>query len=202
MVGTCARRGSGNLCSPPLPPVLERELQCVGKGEVAGDGHSARPALRGRFVAQVLELQQVQRVWGQLCPLTSPHHLHLLPAKSMQLPGQRAGAGSCTQGALGSGEGRWRNKGTRTAAAAGETGFPGLLGKDALTPVLFPRAVHSDFALKVSRCSRAEWDNGFITSGCAAVLHLSCVTGGHSPGWGSGAGKRLIPFLHLFLNAT
>lgn len=172
MVGTCARCRTGNLCSPPLPPVLVRELQCIGKGEVAGDGHGARPALRGQFAAQVLEAQQ--RVWGRLFPLPLPHHLHLLPANSMQLPGQRAGAGSCTQGVLGTGEGQWRNKGTRTAAAAaGETGFPGLLGKDALSPVLFPRAVHCNFALKVSRCSRVGWDGTMASSHLDVQLSFS-----------------------------
>lgn len=41
-----------------------------------------------------------------------------------------------------------------------------------------------------------------VPSGCAALLQLSSVTGGYGPRWGSDTGKRLIPFLQLFLNAA
>ena len=108
-----------------------------GKGQVTGDGHSdARPALRGQFVGQVLEPQQVQSIWGQLCPLpfqSKPIHTAFTRCQPRVCgcPAGRLGLGAALAGLWGQ---ERDSRGTRTVAAAGGTGFPGCLGKDALSP--------------------------------------------------------------------
>lgn len=110
---------------------LGRICRAFGKGQVVGDGwdgHSgARPALWGWVVVQVLEPQQVQSIWGELCPLpfqNKPTHVTFTRCQPR--------AGSCTHGSLGTGEGRRRNK--DGGSGGRDKTFPGHLGKDALSP--------------------------------------------------------------------
>lgn len=65
--------------------------------------------------------------------------------------------------------------GMRMVAAAGGTGFPGCLGKDALTPC--PLCQWAVLSIRPPDASGQGGMVAMVPSGCAALLQLSCFSG-------------------------